>query len=168
MWKDKLDLEAVVSNLIEEYKICLNNYQKLFKLTKQQQEEITNEEYNQLEVLINKKEEVINRIKQEQREIKILQKQLANKFNIINDESFIQRLLNEDIPYKSRLKNIGNKIKKVVTKLEGVDKQNQKLLQEGKKSLQEKIKQLNESQKVFNSYNSNQKNREGKFFDNKG
>nr|WP_239551168.1 flagellar protein FlgN [Halanaerobacter jeridensis] len=166
--KDKLNLEEEISNLLDRYNSCYDNYKRLLNLTQKQNERIVDEDYINLEEITDQKQKIITKIEQIQKKINTLRKKLSDEFDLVNNEEFIHNLLKEDIPYKSEMKQLRDEIVELIAKLQKLDKDNQELLQEKKDKLQQELNKLKQGKKVYNSYNIKNNNREGKFFDNKG
>ncbi|GAB6100046.1 hypothetical protein JCM16358_19250 [Halanaerocella petrolearia] len=166
--KDKPKVKSLLLDLIDKYKICYRDYKKILELTEQQKENIITKELTDLTKVTNKKQRIIDKIDQEQKEIDLIRRQLSDKLNIVNDKEFINNLLKVDIPYKDKIEKVSYQILKLVSKLQKLDEKNYELLEKRKDKWKKKLSQLNEGKKAFNSYMSGNKvNREGKFFDSK-
>ena len=168
MLKDKSKINSDLTKLIKQYKKCIGKYEKMFKLTKLQQEIITKKKYTELKKIVNKKQNIINETDELQTRINILRKQLSDNLDIINDEKFIENLLQKNVPYKNKLKKIKEYITRLITKIKKIDEENEKKLNNRKEELKEELSQLINGKKIFDSYNTKSNNQEGKFFDNKG
>ncbi|MFW6269149.1 MAG: flagellar protein FliT [Bacillota bacterium] len=117
------------------------NYQKIYEWTKKQKKCIEKGDIEQLNSLIEKKQEIIDKI---------------------DDVSFEEYFNQQDNPQQSFAK-----IKKMIENIVEQEKKNRKKLQEKKQDLAQKLKEFNFKEKSRKGY-LGEKKFEAKFFDKKG
>ncbi|WP_408955697.1 flagellar protein FlgN [Natroniella sp. ANB-PHB2] len=149
--------KRIINDLIEIYGQDLKLYKKLFSLTEEQREIITeiddfeSDYFDQLEELLVKKDGVMKEIEQVEQKLLPYKAGIIKGLNLSQDE-WLKEFLDTDI-VTDELKEIINDLVELIKRLQQLDQENQTLINSKKDKLVQEMNQVKKGVKVNKSYN---------------
>lgn len=146
----------IITELTQLQKQKLAYYQELLDLTKQQEEVIEAEDFQQLNQLLAQKGKIIKKIDQLDTTVEPYKEQLIAEFDL-DEENWLTEFVQQQNDLQ--LQKIVNQLLEILEKLSQLGEESQEVLQEKYEQVQKELKGVRQGSQLNKSYGGQQQQR---------
>ncbi|MGM0370790.1 MAG: flagellar export chaperone FlgN [Bacillota bacterium] len=132
-----------IISLINSYQQEAAEYQELLKLTKNQQEFIKSNEWDNFNMTRQKKRDLMLRIDRLEGEILSFEEQISAELNLELGEEFYPNLIKMELPKTKELYQVLQQIHTTMEQINELNDKNQAQIEAGKQQKQQRLNEMN-------------------------
>jgi wyosine [tRNA(Phe)-imidazoG37] synthetase (radical SAM superfamily) len=153
-------VENSIISLINSYQQEVAEYQELLKLTKNQQEFIKSNEWDNFNLTRQKKRDLMLRIDRLEGEILRFEEQISSELDLELREEFYPNLIKMELPKTKELYQVLQQIHTIMDQINKLNDKNQAQIEAGKQQKQQRLDEINRGK------DANSNNAYSEYFDN--